>query len=104
MLRTLRRLDEIAAYAEEKRQPVGSEAFLKHVVDATGADHLARPGIHFRRVRPVAARVEIEFRAPHAIDATLSPELHLLDDVERNSLVDFHTGRRAAPGPVQAFA
>ena len=28
MLRTLRRLDEIAAYAEEKRQPVGSEAFL----------------------------------------------------------------------------
>ena len=52
MLRTLRRLDEIAAYAEEKRQPVGSEAFLKHVVDATGADHLARPGIHFRRVRP----------------------------------------------------
>ena len=32
--------------------------------------------------------VEIEFRAPHAIDATLPPYLRLLDGVQ----VDFHTG------------
>jgi hypothetical protein len=26
--------------------------------------------------------VEIKYRAPHAIDATLSPQLHLLDGVQ----------------------
>ena len=30
-----------------------------------------------------ATCVEIKFQAPHAIDATLSPELHLLDGVEQ---------------------
>ena len=30
----------------------------------------------------VAIRVEIKCRAPHAIDATLSPQLHLLDGVQ----------------------
>ena len=44
--------------------------------------------------------VEIKFRAPRAIDATLFPWPHRLDGVEAhegqsNSLVDFHTGQDA---------
>ena len=35
---------------------------------------------------PVAHRVKIKFRAPHAIDAMLPTELRLLDGVEDNSL------------------
>jgi hypothetical protein len=41
-----------------------------------------------KREKVVESCVEIKFRAPHAIDATLSPSLRLLD-----SLVDFHTGQ-----------
>ena len=45
--------------------------------------------------------MEIKFRTPNAIDATSSPQLHLLDGVEGypNSMVDFHT-ERGSRGPI----
>jgi hypothetical protein len=50
---------------------------------------------------PVLVCVEIKFRTPHAIDATLSPSAP-------SSLVDFHTGSRAVreirPGDLPGFS
>ena len=62
--------------------------------------------LHFTKDPLVGARVEIKFRAPHAIDATcfrscvcaMAWRFHAIDatlspwPLEPNSLVDFHTG------------
>jgi hypothetical protein len=74
--------DASASTTSSRRGRLGKPAPLRSVSSAADANDDSP--FRFKNATTICATcVEIKLQAPHAIDATLSPELHLLDGVEQ---------------------